>query len=89
MATSTGQGLAALQQADIDLAAAVTTQTQVTSTAVAAIQAALANLGQSEDPAVAAEAAKIEAAVALINQSNANLTTAVATLPPPVVAPPA
>jgi hypothetical protein len=83
MATSTGAGLSALEQADTDLATAVTTETTVTSAAIAAIQASLQSLGSSEDTTVASEAAKIEAQIALINTSNTNLATAVASIPTP------
>lgn len=86
MATSTGAGLAALDQSVLDLTAAVTTETSNVSTATTEIAAVLALLNSSEDTEVQAQAALIEAQVAKINAANGNLATAVASLPAPAPA---
>ncbi len=62
MASSTQAGLAALQQADSDLAAAVTAAVAD----IASISAQLTNL-ESEDPQVASIAADLEAKVTALN----------------------
>lgn len=82
MASSTGTGLSALQQADTDLAAAITANTTATQEAVADIQTLLSEAG--EDATVASIAADIEAKLATINANSAALAGAV---PAPPAAP--
>lgn len=87
MATSTGAGLAALDQSVLDLTAAVMNETSNVNAATTAIASAVAALGSSEDPAVQAQAQLIETQVAAINSANGNLATAAATLSAPASAP--
>ena len=84
MASNTGTGLSALQQADTDLAQAITDNTTATQEAVADIQTLLSEAG--EDATVGSIAADIEAKLALINTNSAALASAVPA-PPATPAP--
>lgn len=79
-------GLAALTQANNDLAAAVSGLTTAVSAAVANIATLNSELANSEDPAVQAIAANISTQIAKISDATAGLNAADA---PPVVQPPA
>lgn len=70
-------GLAALQQADTDLKNAVTQNTTNTGTAVQKILDLVNQLTASEDPAVAAAAADIEAQAQAIMANNTQLANGV------------
>jgi phage shock protein A len=73
-------GLAALTQADADLAAAITANTTETTAVVAAIAALSAQLTalNSEDPQVATIAADLETKVAALTANTTALTAAIA-----------
>jgi len=75
MASSTNQGLAALQQVDSDLAQAVTDNTTAVNEAVADIEQFLANT--SEDATVGSIAADLETKIAALKSATSALSTAV------------
>lgn len=76
-------GLTALTTAVTDLTTAVSTETANVNTATAGITEAIKELAASNDPAIAAVAAKIEDQVALINAANRSLAVAASGLPVP------
>ena len=78
MSTTTGAGLTALQQADTDLAAAVTANTAATQAVLTEIQTLTAELASNEDPAVQTIATDIESKITALQASTASLTAAVA-----------
>jgi hypothetical protein len=78
MSTTVNAGLAALQQADSDLAVAVTANTTATQAALADIQTLLTELGTNEDPAVQSLAADIETKITALQASTSALSAAVA-----------
>lgn len=73
-------GLAALQQADSDLAAAITANTTETTAIVAAVAALSAQLSAltNEDPQVQTIAADLETKVAALQANTSALTAAIA-----------
>ena len=75
-------GLAALQQADTDLKNAVVANASSTASAVQKISDLLAQLANSEDPAVASAAADIEAQVAAITANTTAIQNALNPTPP-------
>lgn len=79
MASSTGTGLANLQQADADLAAAITDNTTATQTAVEEIQTLISEAG--EDATVASIAADLETKLSIIKANSAALAGAVPATP--------
>lgn len=83
--STTQSGLAALQQADTDLAQAITDNTTATQTAVEEIQTLIAEAG--EDATVGSIAADLEAKLALIKANSAALAGAVPA-PPSASTPP-
>ena len=84
MSSTVNAGLAALQQADNDLAAAVTANADATQNVLAEIKTMVAQLANNEDPAVQTIASDIETKIATLQASTAALTAVVA---PPVAAP--
>jgi phage shock protein A len=86
MSITVGAGLAALQQADSDLAAAVTQNTADTQAVLANIQELNAQLANNEDPAVQTIAADLETKIAALQASNTALAAVVA---PPAAPTPA
>ena len=86
MSTNVNAGLAALQQADTDLAAAVTANTAETQAALTDIQELTAELASNEDPAVQNIAADIETKISALQASTAALTAAVTPPTPPTPA---
>lgn len=93
MSSTVATGLEALQQADSDLAAAVTANTAATQAALTDIKSLVSQLaasqGASEDPQVQAIATDIETKVAAIQASTAALTAAVTPATPAAPAAPA
>ena len=89
MASSTGAGLQALQQADADLTAAITDNTNATQEAIADIETLLSEAG--EDATVASVAADISTKLQAIKANTAALVAAVAppATPPAASTPPA
>jgi DNA anti-recombination protein RmuC len=89
MATNTQAGLAALQQADTDLAAAVTANTAASQAVLTDIQTLTAELANNEDPAVQQLATDIAAKVAALQANTDALTAAVTPAAPPPAPTPA
>ncbi len=77
MSSTVGAGLQALQQADTDLAAAVTANTTATQAVLAEIKTLTDELSNSEDPAVQTAAADIETKITALQASTAALNAAV------------
>jgi chromosome segregation ATPase len=77
MSSTVNAGLAALQQADSDLAAAVTANTTATQEALADIQTLTAELASNEDLAVQTIAADLESKISALQASTAALAAAV------------
>ena len=85
MSTNVNAGLAALQQADADLAFAITANTASTTQLVADVATLSSQLSaiNSEDPAVQTIAADLETKVAALQANTAALTAAVKPPTPP------
>jgi len=88
MASTVNAGLAALQQADSDLAAAIAANTAEVNAAVADIQSlsqqlSTATSGEDSEPAVASIAADLETKVAALSAATTALTASVTPTPPP------
>ena len=88
MSTTVNAGLAALQQADSDLTAAITAITAATDAITAATQASLsdisdlvAKLGASEDPEVQTIASDLEVKISVLEANTAALTAVVTPSP--------
>jgi hypothetical protein len=78
-----GTGLTALQQADSDLAAAITANTTATQAVLAEIKTLVGELAESEDPAVVTVAADLETKIGTLQTNTAALAAAVAPPAPP------
>ena len=89
MSTTTLAGLAALQQADTDLAAAVTANTAATQEVLTDIQTLTTELANNEDPAVQQVATDIAAKVTALQANTAALVAAVTPATPAAPEPPA
>jgi hypothetical protein len=78
MSSTVNAVLVALQQADSDLAAAVTANTTATQGALADIATLVGELASNEDPAVQSLAADIETKITALQASTSALSAAVA-----------
>jgi hypothetical protein len=89
--STVGAGLAALQQADQDLAAAITANTAEVAEAVSDIQSLAAQLSAAtqgdSDSTVGQIAADLETKVAALSAATTALTSAVSPAPPPTPTP--